>query len=371
VNILFVASLHHPQHGHRTGESHPATFPVSQAQHFWVKSLTKMGHACAVFWRSTGVLTERHGRPLRMTRRMSLRRAALALTTWIPELNLDFRLRNRRLLEFARNFQPDMILMIGGNQVILPETLRALKRRHHATLIYTCGTPPSIFSHRVERASAGLYDLVIANDLYHAQEWRGLGASHAEVLPMSAVDPDFHHRRSDDADLQKGHRTEVGFVGTLLPQKLYAQRIAALEALRDFDLGIWSVHETSPSLQAAFRGPALGESMMRVLSGAAIVVNPHGDFMRYGGNMRLFEACGAGALQITNECPAVERWFQPGAHLITYRQVAELPHLVAHYLAHEDERRRIAAAGQAHVYAHHTYDQRMARLIKLIAEIER
>jgi spore maturation protein CgeB len=39
---------------------------------------------------------------------------------------------------------------------------------------------------------------------------------------------------------------------------------------------------------------------------------------------------------------------------------------VAYYLSHPDERERIAAAGQAHVYARHTYEQRMARLIELL-----
>jgi spore maturation protein CgeB len=54
---------------------------------------------------------------------------------------------------------------------------------------------------------------------------------------------------------------------------------------------------------------------------------------------------------------------------VTYRDPAHLRLLVAHYLQHDDERRQIAQAAQAHVYAHHTYDQRMATLTSLVGEL--
>jgi len=306
-----------------------------------------------------------------MTNRLTGRRALGTIMASIPELNPEFKLRNRKLVEFVRRFQPDVILLIGGNTVILPDTLRNLINRCGAALIYTCGTPPSLFAHRIERTAADLYDLVLANDLNHAQEWLSLGAARAEVLPMSAVDPEFHRPYALDPEQQVSYRCEIGFVGTLVPEKLYRQRISALQALRDYALGIWSVHEVPESLRRFYRGPALGETMMRVMSGAELIVNPHGDFMRYGGNMRLFEACGAGRMQIVDDCPAAQRWFNPGANLITYRGIDELQQLTAYYLAHARERESIASAGQAHVYAHHTYDQRMTRLVELVDAMRR
>jgi spore maturation protein CgeB len=158
-------------------------------------------------------------------------------------------------------------------------------------------------------------------------------------------------------------------VGTLVPQRLYSERVAALEALRDFDLGIWSVHEVPPSLRPYYRGAALGEQMLRITRAATITVNPHGDFMRWGGNMRLFEACGVGTLQIADDRPGVREWFTVGEHLLTYRDPQHLRELVAYYLAHDDERARIAEAGREHVHAHHTYDQRMEQLMALVTEI--
>lgn len=91
--------------------------------------------------------------------------------------------------------------------------------------------------------------------------------------------------------------------------------------------------------------------------------------MRYGGNLRLFEACGAGAFQITDDRPGVREWFVPGEHLVTYRDPGHLRQLTAFHLDRDAERLRIAAEGRLHVLSRHTYAHRMQRLVDLISEI--
>lgn len=372
MRFLFIAALHHPaelDRVRRAAPGHEPLFPPSQAQHFWVRALRRLGHECAVFWRSESAWPWARTGQLRMTQRLTIGRAITALAARFPTANPDFRLRNRRLLRVAREFRPDVLIMVGDNGVILPGTLAQLKREHGATVVYGCGTSPVVFSRPVERAAAPLYDLVVANDFYHAIQWRELGAPRVEMLPMSAIDPAFHYTRELSDEERAAALCDVGVVGTLVPNRLYGERIAALEALRDFDLGIWSVHEVPPSLRAYYRGPALGEEMLRLTQAARIVVNTHGDFMRYGGNMRLFEACGVGAFQLVDNRPGVSEWFTPGEHLVTYRDLDHLRELVAYYLNNAAERERIATAGQQHVHAHHTYDHRMARLVALVEEI--
>ncbi len=373
MNILFIASLHHPAELDAARRAAPPgedpVFPPSQAQYFWVRALRTLGHTCAVFWRSESAWPWARSGQLRMTQRLTVGRAINAAAARVPTLNPDFRLRNRRLIRFAAQFQPDVLILPGDNGVILPETLAQLKRDHGALLVYGCGTSPVVFSRPVERAAAPLIDLVIANDFYHAIQWRELGARRVETLPMSAIDPAFHRPFDLTDDERARYACDVGVVGTLVPDRLYGERVAALEALRDFDLGIWSVHEVPPSLRPFYRGPALGEQMLRITRAAKITVNPHGDFMRWGGNMRLFEACGVGTFQIVDDRPGVAEWFTVGEHLVTYRDPDHLRERVAYYLDHAAERDRIAAAGCAHVHAFHTYDQRMARLVALIDEI--
>lgn len=375
MRIFFVAALHHPAELEKARRAaspgDEPLFPPSQGHYFWVKALRAQGHTCAVFWRNASAYPWARPRQLRMTQRLTPGRAVGALLTRVPALNPDFRLRNRRLLRMAAGFKPDVIILPGDNGVILPETLQALKHDHGATLVYACGTSPIVFSRAVERAAAPLYDLVIANDYYHAIQWQELGARRVVALPMSAIDPDFHRPPDLTPDEQARYACDVGFVGTLVPNNLYGERIAALEAVRDFDLGIWSVHEVPAGLRPYARGAALGEQMLRVTAAARIALNPHGDFMRYGGNMRLFEAAGVGAFQLVDDRPGVREWFTDGEHVVIYRDHDHLRELVRYYLDHPDARQQIAAAGRAHALAHHTYAQRMTRLIALVEDIRR
>jgi len=266
------------------------------------------------------------------------------------------------LIEHARRFQPDMLWMIGDNRVIHADTLAEIKTMLGCQILYSTGTSPIVFSLPIERQAAPLYDLVIVNDYYHGIQWVELGAKKMACLPVSAVDPDFHIPYALSLQEQQAYQCNVSFVGTLLPDNLYSERIEALEALRSFDPGIWSVHDVPQSLKPYLRGYALGESMMRVLSGATISLNVHGNFMRYGGNMRLFEAAGVGAFQISDDRPGIHEWFKEDQHLVIYRNLDELKEKVQYYLDHPEERQRIADAARKHVLEHHTYEQRLRQL---------
>lgn len=373
LRILFIASLHHPGELENARQAalhgEDPIFPPSQPHHFWVRALRKLGHECDVFWRSESAWPWAKHSQLHMTQRMTIGRAVNALAARVPAANPDFRLRNRNLINFAEEFKPDLLILLGDNGVILPGTLAQLKRQHNAPLVYGCGTSPVVFSRPVERAAGPLIDLVVANDFYHAIQWRELGAKRVEALPMSAIDPTFHHSFELSNEELTAYSCDVSVVGTMVPDRLYSERVAALEALRDFDLGIWSVHEIPSSLKTFFRGPALGEQMLRITHAAKMTVNTHGDFMRWGGNMRLFEACGVGTFQIVDDRPGIRDWFTDGEHLVIYRDLDHLRELVTYYLAHDDERNRIAAAGYAHVHVHHTYDDRMTRLIRLLEDL--
>ena len=185
---------------------------------------------------------------------------------------------------------------------------------------------------------------------------------------MSA--PDFHHPYALTDAERAAYACDVAFVGTLVPDHLYSRRVAALEGLRDFDLAIWSVHDVPASLRPFVRGAALGEDMLKILSAAKLCINPHGDFMRYGGNLRLFEAAGAGICQLSDDLPGTRLWFPDVDNtptIVTYADTDDLRTKVAHYLTHADERDAVAAAARAHVYAEHTYDRRAEQLESLLS----
>ena len=110
--------------------------------------------------------------------------------------------------------------------------------------------------------------------------------------------------------------------------------------------------------------------MLKALSSAKIAINAHGDFMRYGGNMRLFEAAAVGAFQIVDDRPGVREWFAVGEHLAVYRDHDDLREKVRYFLDNGAERARMAAAARAHVMEHHTYARRLERVEALLGEMK-
>lgn len=374
MKILFVASLHHPQAlrdaiAATPPGAEPPLFPPSMAQHFYEREFRAQGAQVAVFYRNAPAWGGTAA-ALRHDAGITPGKVIAALARRVPpRINPDYRLRNQQLVTQARGFMPDVLWLVGDNTVIYPETLAHIKDMTGCKLVYASGTSPIVFSHAIERAAARVYDLVLVNDYYHGIQWLELGARAMLCLPIAACAPDFHRRYDLTPDEQRASACDVAFVGTLVPDNLYNRRVAALNALRDFDLGIWSVHDVPASLRPFLRGAALGESMLRVLSAAKVTVNIHGDFMRYGGNMRLFEAAGVGTLQIADDLPGHHEWFTPDETLVTFSDLDDLRAKVAHYLSHDDDRARIAAAAQRHVYAHHTYQQRVATLMARLAAL--
>jgi spore maturation protein CgeB len=371
LKILFVASLHHPEQLQaaiaQTPPGHPQPlFPPSVSQHFWEKALRKRGYAMDVFYRNVPIFGAAQAR--RHSQGITPGKIIVALANRIPpQANPELRLRNQRLIDKARQFQPDILWLVGDNTVIYPTTLGAIKQETGCKIIYASGTSPIVFSRPIERHAASLYDLVLVNDYYHGIQWLELGAARMECLPLSACDPDFHHPYElTDAEKQ-AYTCDVAFIGTLVPANLYRRRVETLEVLTDFDLGIWSVHDVPQSLRRFVRGAALGEQMLHVLSAARITINTHGNFMRYGGNMRTFEAAGVGVLQVTDDLPGTRQWFTPGETIVTYNDNADLREKIAHYLKYEDERLALAQRAREHVYQHHTYEQRVDHLEQLLS----
>ena len=376
--LLVIASLHHPEElaaesaqASAAGRQAPL-FPRSMELYAWGRAFRKAGFEIEVFWRNLPGYGRRDIGGLRndvFRSGLSAGKLLTALGQRIPpRFQPDLRRRNQLLLAQARRFKPDLIWLAGGNREILPATLERLKREHQCKLLFVHGDSPIVFASPNECQAAPLYDLTLVNDLYHGAQWRELGAKHVECLPYSSIDPELH-KPQPMSDAPQDKLCDIGFVGTLAPSKLYSERVAALESLRDFDLGIWSVHDVPPSLQPHYRGYALGDGMLRALSSVKICINTHGDSMRYGVNLRLFECAALGTFQIVDDRPGVARHFSVGEHLVTFSDHADLRDKARYYLAHEKERREMAAAAREHALAHHRVDQRLARALELLREL--
>src|SRR5262249_31302171 len=105
-----------------------------------------------------------------------------------------------------------------------------------------------------------------------------------------------------------------------------------------------------------------------VYSAAKIVINlPLKDDL----NFRTFEAMSCGAMLLTRRVANGQQiLFKEGQHFAAFATEHELYEQIDHYLTHEEERARIAAAGLAEVRAKHTLQQRLEQLLQAV-EVDR
>lgn len=192
--------------------------------------------------------------------------------------------------------------------------------------------------------SARTYDVVGCAMRRGTEQLRAAGID-AEWLQGGACDPDIHHRMDIERTI------DVGFVGTDggSPRKFY------LQALR----------ERYPK---SLIGLASYERIGEIYSRSKLGFNycPSQDTL----TMRCFEIMACGALLLLNQVPGnthEELGFRPGTHCVLYRSPQELFERIDYFLAHEEERRRIAEAGFQETLARHTYRHRAERLFAILS----
>jgi 2-polyprenyl-3-methyl-5-hydroxy-6-metoxy-1,4-benzoquinol methylase len=187
-------------------------------------------------------------------------------------------------------------------------------------------------------------DHVFAAQRDGAEQLRQRGIADATWLPL-ACDPEVHCKH----DIPKTH--DLAFVGHIFPGPR-ADLLALLQ-------------QHFPN---TFVGQRYFEDMARTYSKARIVFNRS---VGNDVNMRVFEALASGSLLLTNDLRGngQAELFREGVHLATYREAEEVVDKTKFYLAREELRERIAAAGRAAVLAAHTYRHRMKALIGAVEKI--
>ncbi|NCC23732.1 MAG: hypothetical protein EOM25_00835 [Deltaproteobacteria bacterium] len=86
-------------------------------------------------------------------------------------------------------------------------------------------------------------------------------------------------------------------------------------------------------------------------------------------NQRVFDVPACESFLLTDAREQIETLFEPGREVVCFSHPDEIPDLVRHYLARPEQRRTMAAAARTRVLAEHTYDHRLARIAKIMAEV--
>lgn len=85
-----------------------------------------------------------------------------------------------------------------------------------------------------------------------------------------------------------------------------------------------------------------------------------------GLSLRVWDILGCGGFLLSNYQAEIPEYFEIGKDLDCYESMADLKNKVAYYLAHDDIRQEIARNGYEKVKAMHTYEVRIASIVKTL-----
>ena len=281
--------------------------------------------------------------------------AAPLQQAWAREHGVDLD-GDALVLEQVRWFEPDVVYLQNLN-VLDDATLAAIRARRQAA------RGPDRERRSRRGAPARLRppaDVVPALRRALPRARRRLGVLPHRLRPANPRRP---RRRARPRDLV--------FVGAL--NRLHHRRGNSTfnRAARQVPIEFWGYDLRGwppwSRIKRGYHGQAWGLEMYRLLRDARISLNRHiAEAEGHANNMRLYEATGVGSLLLTDEGSNLAELFEPGREVVTYAGVDDLVEKARHYLAHDDERRAIAAAGQARTLRDHTYELRMRELAEIL-----
>jgi spore maturation protein CgeB len=269
---------------------------------------------------------------------------------------------NRGLVQAARRFQPDVIL-IFSIEAMLPETIEALRRDTSARVV-------GWFMDAVTNFGRGYfmtapYDALFFVDPYIVDVMRRkTGNERVHLLPI-CCDPTIHR----PVELTPAEQARYGCDLTIAAN-LYPYRVALLEPYQDYDLKIWGYKPRwlRHPLAERFTGEAVYcLEKSKAMRAAKIVMNTNHYANIAGVNKRTFEVAGAGAFQIT-DAPGLASAFEPEREVVTFQDARELKEKVDYYLARPAERAEIAERAQRRAHAEHTFAHRWRALLEVVEE---
>ena len=178
--------------------------------------------------------------------------------------------------------------------------------------------------------------------------------------------PDLHQPLCDDDKAAQKYHIAHSFIGSELAE---TERIRLLNALSDYyDVDLYTFSDTSqlPKVHVHPEGVKTLTEMPLVFNQSRINLNITMRPIATGLSLRLFDVCGCRGFLLTNWQEELPESYEPGVEAEYFGSTDELLDKAGYYLEHEEERVKIAWAGYERTKACHTYDIRIAEMIRMV-----
>lgn len=251
--------------------------------------------------------------------------------TW-KELDRRWRWGDRSLLAMYERLEQALsscdVLINSAGSNLHPEFVAKLP----AFTVFSCMDDPEN-SHNLSRPAAAAYDLSLVGNIAEVETYRSWGVPYVEWTPMGLM-PEIYDPTLTEMEILEGQRDIDLF---LMLDRSYPLRKSRLDQLADaFPSGHfygkgWSKGYLPPAQQLAF------------LRRAKIGPNIHNSTGPV--NYRTFYLPANGVLQICDNKSHLGQIFALGEEAVGFDRIDEGIDLCRYYLAHDRERREIAARG--------------------------
>jgi spore maturation protein CgeB len=281
---------------------------------------------------------------------------------WIKYLKLKSYLGERVATAFVDRLmlisRPDLLFFHGRD--ISSELLLRAKKRMAVVMYYDdCikGSSRSFEEVIKQGRQADIMYLTNRGEVAQYREW-GVNAR----FITGGCDPTAH-RIVDCPD--ESYQSEVAFIG----RPNTPERVDCMQALaKKFDLKLWGAGWDKYGLGAA-APDVYAAGYRKICAGAKIVLGWNIDptVELYFSN-RTWYTLGCGGFLLTAYCPSLEELFGRGQELDWFESLDECCEKIEYYLAHDDERQKIAAAGYRLAHSEYSYDKMVERIIGNLQE---
>ena len=250
---------------------------------------------------------------------------------------------------------------------LFPKTLTALAipgRR----LIHFAGDPMILFNRtRHFISSIPSFDVHVTTKEYELDAYRRLGARRVIHL-LHGYDAELFGPRDVQPGDQARFGSDVCFVGRCEP---HYRRLVAAASETGADVGIWGGWGKAmwrPSIRGLVRGSGVWcEDYVTTLNATKIGLGLLSKHAADGSTTRSFEIPACGTFLLAERSAEHAQLFEEGKEAEFFDSGDEMKEKISWYLGHEEERRRIAAAGRAKcLRAGYSYLERMRSAIGMI-----
>lgn len=188
------------------------------------------------------------------------------------------------------------------------------------------------------------------------------------ISEIASADPDFYRGADTYMDTDR-YLVAHEYIGIKLAS---VERLRTLQTLsKRFDVNLYTRSDASALPDVHCKGGAntLTE-MPKIFHASKINLNMTMRPIETGLSLRVWDILGCGGFLLTNYQAEIEEYFTIGRDLEVYDSMVELTDKVNYYLAHEDERVEIAIRGYEKTAAFHTYETRLAQILRILTDSE-